>query len=140
MAACAYDAVLELDDGADDRAPGGAITQAVCGSWDHAGPCPLAPHQTTVHRDPDDRRRLRLRCVLADDDDREAEVLALVAAALDGGRLTGPDGGTTTWRVLSQARGGLADDEHELAWRLGQNRADGSGGGGHYPAPMAEPA
>ena len=34
-------------------APGGAITVALCGSWDHEPPCPLAPHHTRAHRSGD---------------------------------------------------------------------------------------
>ena len=31
----AHDAVLALAPGADERAPGAAITVALCGHWDH---------------------------------------------------------------------------------------------------------
>jgi hypothetical protein len=47
--AFAHAAVVELI--GDDRAPGGAITVALCGSWSHDPPCPLAPHHTDALRD-----------------------------------------------------------------------------------------
>ena len=48
--AFAHDAVVVLDAGGDDRAPGGAITVELCGHWDHEPPCPLAAHHTGVRR------------------------------------------------------------------------------------------
>ncbi|MEX5721628.1 hypothetical protein [Geodermatophilus maliterrae] len=42
----AHDGLLSMEPGADDRAPGGVITVALCGSWEHEPPCPLAPHHT----------------------------------------------------------------------------------------------
>jgi hypothetical protein len=48
--AFAHDAVVELAADGDDRAPGGAITVALCGSWSHEPPCPLAPHHTAAER------------------------------------------------------------------------------------------
>jgi hypothetical protein len=38
-AAYAHDAFVILDPGEDTRAPGGAITVALCGHWDHEPPC-----------------------------------------------------------------------------------------------------
>jgi hypothetical protein len=38
-------ATVELEAAADPAAPGGAVTLALCGSWDHAGPCRW-PHLT----------------------------------------------------------------------------------------------
>ena len=44
----AFDAVLRMAEDADVASPGGAITVALCGSWDHEPPCPLAPHHTAA--------------------------------------------------------------------------------------------
>ena len=33
---------------ADVRAPGAAVTVALCGHWEHE-PCPLAPHHVSAH-------------------------------------------------------------------------------------------
>lgn len=40
-------AELILDDEADERAPGGAVTVALCGHWDHEGPCQW-PHNNAI--------------------------------------------------------------------------------------------
>ena len=40
--------ILEAD--GDETRTGGAITVALCGSWTHEPPCPLAPHHTRVQR------------------------------------------------------------------------------------------
>jgi hypothetical protein len=58
----AHDAVLAMGSGEDLRAPGGAITVALCGSWEHEPPCPLAPHHTAAERDGD---VVRLRILFA---------------------------------------------------------------------------
>jgi len=48
--------------GGDLAALGGAISVEVCGSWDHAGPCPLAPHHTELEQEGDrDLYRLGLK-------------------------------------------------------------------------------
>ena len=44
-------ATLEMSENDDDRAPGAAITLALCGSWEHSPPCPLAAHHTQPVRD-----------------------------------------------------------------------------------------
>jgi hypothetical protein len=72
--------VLALPPGADERAPGAAVTVAPCGHWEHEPPCPLAPHHVRAARAEDaagpvfanDRhRRMRLAVV-------EAPVLSVV--------------------------------------------------------------
>ena len=39
---------IRLEPGADKRAPGGAVTVALCGHWDHEGPCRW-PHRSNIH-------------------------------------------------------------------------------------------
>ena len=39
---------VRLAEGADRAAPGGAVTPALCGAWDHEPPCPIAQHHTTT--------------------------------------------------------------------------------------------
>ena len=104
--AYAHDAVLELDDGGDDRAPGGAITVALCGSWEHEPPCPLAPHHTAVTRDGDE---VALRILFATDPGNEVRVRALVDEALASGE---------GWRLLRTAPSEVRPEEHEHAGRL----------------------
>ena len=113
-AAYAHDAVVILDAGGDSRAPGGAITVALCGHWDHEPPCPLAPHHTDAV--PADDGTVRLRVLFASDD--EARVRSLIGQALSSGRLTGPDGRVTTWTLRSSTAGTVRPDEADHAARL----------------------
>lgn len=53
-------AEVRLDLGTDTRAIGGAVTLALCGSWEHDPPCPLAPHHTDVREDEDGRLHVRV--------------------------------------------------------------------------------
>ena len=108
-------AVLSLSPGADRRAPGGAVTVALCGSWEHAPPCPLAPHHTAV-AGPDEAVDVRVVFATAPDD--EAEVRRRIEAALSGSGTTGPDGTVSRWRLVETGPDELRDDERELAARL----------------------
>ena len=54
----AHEAVVRMAADGDIRAPGAAITVALCGHWEHEPPCPLAEHLTTAERVGDE---LRLR-------------------------------------------------------------------------------
>ncbi len=98
-AAFAHEAVVVLD--GDPAAPGGAITVALCGHWDHQPPCPLAPHHTAA--EPRGDGLVGLRVLFAADAEREAEVRALIDDALRSGSLVGPDGRVTTWSVRSSS-------------------------------------
>ena len=102
----AHDAVLEMDAGADDRAPGGAITVALCGSSAHQPPCPLAPHHTAAQRA---GAQLRLRVLFAAEPDDEARVRALIDGALADG-----DG----WRLAITAPSEVRPVERAHAERL----------------------
>ena len=82
-------AALALEPGADRGAPGGAVTLALCGSWEHPPPCPLAPHHTGVDGTDD---ALDVRVVFAAAPDDEADVRRRIDAALGEGRTTRPDG------------------------------------------------
>ena len=109
----AHDAVLELD--GDDRAPGGAITVALCGSLSHEPPCPLAPHHTGVRRDGGD---VVLRVLFAAAPEDEQRVRTLVEEALAGGEHEGPDGVRTTWRLLRAAPSPVRPEERDHGQRL----------------------
>ena len=111
----AHDAVLSMDPAADDRAPGGAITVALCGTWEHEPPCPLAPHHTRTERAGDE---VRLRVLFAAEPDDEARVRGAIDEALAGGTCATPDGGTTTWRLVSATASEVRPEEHEHAGRL----------------------
>jgi hypothetical protein len=115
-AAYAHDAFVILDPGGDTRAPGGAITVALCGHWDHEPPCPLAPHHTDAS--PADDDTVRLRVLFAADPEDEDRVRELITQALLSGRLTGPDGRVTRWMVKSSGPASVRPDEADHAARL----------------------
>jgi len=114
-AAYAHDALLDLDPGGDDAAPGAAITVALCGSWTHEPPCPLAPHHTRVHRS---GAEVTLRLLFATEPEEEERVRALVHEALDRGWGDGPDGERTTWRLVWAAPSTVSAAEADHARRL----------------------
>ena len=100
----------------DPDAPGGAITVALCGHWDHEPPCPLAPHHTEAGPGADDT--VRLRVLFAVEPEREREVRTLIGQALASGRQTGPDGRVTTWTVRSSTPGAVRPGEESHAATL----------------------
>ncbi|RBY78914.1 hypothetical protein DQ238_11020 [Geodermatophilus sp. TF02-6] len=111
----AHDAVVALPEDDDERAPGGAVTLALCGSWTHEPPCPLASHATTAARADGE---LRLRVLFACDPDDEPRVRRLVQEALARGECEGPDGVRTTWRLLRAGASAVRPDERGHAARL----------------------
>ncbi|RZU48920.1 hypothetical protein EV385_0654 [Krasilnikovia cinnamomea] len=113
--AYAHRAVLVLESGADERAPGGAITAALCGHWAHEPPCPLAAHHTAAERDGD---RVRLRILFAAAPDRVDEVRRRIEDALAAGQFTGPEGVLSRWRAEESGCDRLAPHERPHARRL----------------------
>jgi hypothetical protein len=111
----AYEAVLVMRDDADTRAPGGAITMALCGSLDHEPPCPLAPHHTSTSRGDD---HTTVRTVFAARPGHEGEVHRRIGAALAAGGFTGPDGVHTVWRVDRAGPSAVLAEERQLADNL----------------------
>lgn len=111
----AHDAVLAMEASQDLRAPGGAITLALCGSWQHAPPCPLAPHHTSAERDGD---VVRLRVLFASEPGDEPEVRRRIADVLAGGQVVTPDGDRTRWSVTSEASGEVRPEERDHGRRL----------------------
>ena len=77
--AFAHDAVLDMGPDADLTAPGGSVTLALCGAFDHPPPCPVAPHHTRAERRTDG---VAVRVLFATDAAREAEVRAKIDQAL----------------------------------------------------------
>jgi hypothetical protein len=113
--AFAHNAVLRIEEGGDDRAPGAAITVALCGHWDHEPPCPLAPHFTLVERSGDE---VRLRVLFAAEPAAEAEVRSRIAAALALPSFLGLDGVPTRWHLLTGEPSDPTESEREHADRL----------------------
>ena len=111
----AHEAFLDLDPDSDDRAPGGAITIALCGSWEHEPPCPLAPHHTRAHRS---GREVTLRLLFAARPDDEARVRALVDDVLARGWGDEPAGGRSTWELLSSGPSEVLPEEQDHVRRL----------------------
>jgi hypothetical protein len=109
------EAVVALGPGADRRAVGGAVTRALCGAFEHPGPCPLAPHRTTV-AGPDEA--LEVRVVAACEPGRREVVLRTVAGALAAGSVVDPDGVEQRWRLRTWRPAGLHEAERDLAERL----------------------
>ena len=110
-----HDALLDPEPALDHRAPGGAVTLALCGSLDHEPPCPLAPHHTTVEVE---GSRLRVRVLFAVEAGDEPLVRELVEQALTSGVWTYPDGVVSTWSVVSCGPGEVRIDERDHADRL----------------------
>ena len=113
--AFALDAVVQLGPGGDERAPGGAVSLALCGSWEHEGPCPVAPHRTTAERT---GQVVALRVLYACSPEAEPDVRATIIAALAGARLDHPEARSTTWELSSCVPGDILPGEHDLAERL----------------------
>jgi hypothetical protein len=100
-----FQAELELGEGTDPRAPGAAVTVALCGSWDHEDPCRW-PHHSTID---DSERPARLRTVFAVVPDEEQEVRDRMVAALQS---------DARWTVTGVSYVPATDDEAELGRRL----------------------
>ena len=91
-----YEYGIRLDSGSDERAPGGAVTVALCGHWDHDGPCRW-PHLSSITSNVDGYHRL---VVEFDAEEDEIEMVKTkIEAAVIHGELTGPDGVVSTWNV-----------------------------------------
>lgn len=109
-----HQAVLNLSAGADERAPGGAVTVALCGHWEHEGPCRW-PHHTALERRSGTSVVVRtvFACVAADD----PEVRRRIARALRAGRLDATDG-AGTWTLLEERASAPSPAERALGERL----------------------
>ena len=100
-----YEAELELAPGADSRAPGGAVTVALCGHWDHEGPCRW-PHYSEIDTD---HAPARLCTVFACPEEEVDDVHAAIDAAVRN---------ADVWSVTSSARREPVGDEVDLGYRL----------------------
>jgi hypothetical protein len=98
-------ASLALDDDVDTRAPGGEVTVALCGHWEHEGACRW-PHHSSIDAE---ASPARLRTVVAAPENERAEVVQRVAQSLDGDR---------RWEVLKFDVVAIEDNEQELARNL----------------------
>lgn len=115
----AHEAVLAMGNADDLRAPGGAITFALCGSWEHEPPCPLAPHHAAAERDGD---VVRFRVLFSAEPADEPEVRRLITEALATSQLVTPAGDLVRWRVISAGPGRVRRDEADHGRRLAGRR------------------
>ncbi|WP_426505041.1 hypothetical protein ACPPVO_46000 [Dactylosporangium sp. McL0621] len=113
--AFAHTALLDMSADADERAPGAAITVALCGALEHEPPCPLAAHHTAATRDGD---AVRLRVLFASEPGDEARTRERIDAALAAGAWPGPDGVVVRWVLRGSGAAGIAAADVEHAERL----------------------
>lgn len=105
---------IQLAPDADQGAPGAAVTVALCGHWQHDGPCRW-PHHTSVERV---EGALEVRTVVVSEAADEPGVRERIDDALEAGTQEGPDGRTSTWILLSSGPADLRADEQDLAHRI----------------------
>ncbi|MGQ0773267.1 MAG: toll/interleukin-1 receptor domain-containing protein [Pseudonocardiales bacterium] len=110
--AFAHEAVLSMAAGADECAPGAAVTLELCGHWEHEPPCPVAAHHSCAERV---GRDVQVRILFATEPERETEVRHRIDVALSAGQLCGPDGLTTGWTLRSSRRSDVFPDETDHA-------------------------
>jgi hypothetical protein len=110
-----HQATVILAAGADPATLGGAVTVALCGGWEHDGPCAW-PHHSGSTTEGD---RTLLRTVFSVEADDEPAVRRRIDAALAAGSQAGPDGATTSWCLLASGpdrrRAVEAPDERQAA-------------------------
>jgi hypothetical protein len=112
--AYAHEALLDLAPDADERAPGAAVTVALCGHWEHEPPCPLSPHYTSVERASDG---LHVRVLFAAQPEAQGEVRRRIDLAL-AGRWEFPSGFETRWTLVSSRPDAVSPSEADHAERL----------------------
>jgi hypothetical protein len=101
-----HEAELRLADGADDREPGAAVTVALCGHWEHEGPCRW-PHNNALVAE---TRPARFRVVFVADAADESEIRTRIVSALASG---------SSWTLVSHHPRPATADENDLGRRLG---------------------
>lgn len=111
----AHDAVVTMDRSADDRAPGAAITAALCGDHSHEPPCPLAAHFTTAVRS---KQEVRLRILFATRPADEDRVRQIIHQVLADGTAPNQHGQPMTWQLQSDGASAVRPEEANHAERL----------------------
>ena len=104
----AIDVELTLRDDTDPRAPGGEVTVALCGHWEHEGPCRW-PHNSRINADVSPAQ---LRTVIVIPAPERDEVVSSIEARLRD---------DTRWSVVKFETTDIHDDEQDLAERLAQS-------------------
>jgi hypothetical protein len=96
-----HEATVILDDGIDPAAVGAAVTVALCGHWEHEGPCRW-PHNNQIDG-------TRFRTLFIAPADEEPEVRRRIRSALRD---------SADWRVDADHAREVAPDEEPLAATL----------------------
>jgi hypothetical protein len=112
--AFAHQAVLILPPDSDERAPGAAVTVALCGHWEHDPPCPLAPHHVRAERTGGE---LRVRILFAAEPGDESEVRRRIDLAL-AGQWPLPGDLTAAWQVMGSTPSEVTAAEQAHAGQL----------------------
>jgi hypothetical protein len=99
------EAEIELEEGADPRAVGAAVTVELCGHWEHEGPCAW-PHNSAIDAA---RTPALLRTIYVADEDEEPEIRDRIVRSLNQ---------AADWSVEGIRARPIADDERDLANRL----------------------
>ena len=115
--AYAHEAVLWMAADGDVRAPGAAVTAALCGQWEHQSPCPLAPHHVEAVRD---ETTVRLRILFATEPGDEPEVRRRIDLALSG-QWEPPGGLPASWELRGSAPVAVRPAESAHARRLARS-------------------
>ena len=90
--------MVTLDHDADPRAMGGAVTVALCGHWDHEGPCRW-PHHTESQEVAENTYRVNVRFDAPQSE--HAAVSDRINSALQSGAQAGPDGRVSRWSLVT---------------------------------------
>ena len=93
-----HEAELALSGSSTPGAPGGAVTMALCGHWEHEGACTWPHHTSVVSGTPG---TVTVRVVFSCEDDDEHRVRRLIKGALRAGAVVGPHG-CETWTLLDE--------------------------------------
>jgi len=104
---------LRLAADGDERAPGAAVTTALCGHWEHESACRW-PHNTDIARR--DGQDIHIRIVVGCRPDERPAVQATIVGALEASTLDGPTG-LTTWTVVDQGSAEATSEEQALLAR-----------------------
>ena len=96
-----HEATIIVSEGTSPAAVGAEVTNALCGRWDHDGPCRW-PHNNHIEG-------TRFRTIFIATDDDEPEVRRRIRAALSN---------QSAWRMEADSSRDVAESEKNLAAQL----------------------
>ena len=113
------EAVVRLTSAAGGvEAVGAAVTVALCGHWDHSGPCRW-PHNTSAS--PADGGAFTVVTIVIVDVADEPLVRSAIRQAVGAGELPGVEA-AGSWEVVTQRTRPMTPDEARVAGRLAARR------------------